>query len=173
LLTLGVLTWRQSRMYSNSETLWQATLIKNPDCWMAHDNLGSYLYRRGHFEEAMGHYRKAIQINPNDYEVLNNLGAAFAAKGRFDEAIENYNQALRIKPNYSEALNNLGVALAAKGRLNEAIGNYRKAIQLNPTSSGALNNLAWLLATSPDDQLRNGAEAVGLAERACELTHYD
>ena len=37
----------------------------------------------------------------------------------------------------------------------------------------ALNNLAWILATSPDDGLRNGTEAVRLAERACELTHYD
>ena len=273
LLTLGVLTWRQSRMYSNSETLWQATLIKNPDCWLAHDNLGSYLYRRGHFEEAMGHYRKAIQLNPNDFDTLNNLGAVFDAQGRFDEAIENYNQALRIKPNYIytlnnlgiafahkgqldeaienygqavqvnpnfskawnnlgmalaargqldkaiaayrqaiqvqrdssealnnlghaladqgrlaeaienfhkaievdpnyfEALNNLGLALATEGRFEEAIKNYRKAIQLNPNFSEALNNLAWVLATDPDDRLRNGAEAVRLAERACELAH--
>jgi hypothetical protein len=35
-----------------------------------------------------------------------------------------------------------------------------------------MNNLAWVLATSSDDGLRNGAEAVRLAERACELTHH-
>ena len=40
------------------------------------------------------------------------------------------------------------------------------------TIAEALNNLAWVLATSPKAELRNGAEAVRLAERACELTHY-
>jgi Flp pilus assembly protein TadD len=69
-------------------------------------------------------------------------------------------------------LDNLGATLAAKGRFDEAIENYRKAIQINPKFSEALNNLAWVLATSPDAGLRNGAEAVRLAERACELTHY-
>ena len=48
---------------------------------------------------------------------------------------------------------------------------YREALRLNPNLARALNNLAWMLAASPDDDLRNGAEAVRLAERACELTH--
>jgi len=69
-------------------------------------------------------------------------------------------------------LNNLGSALAAKGRLDEAVTQYRKALRLNPDLAGTLNNLAWVLAANPDDKLRNGTEAVRLAERACELTHY-
>ena len=274
LLTLGILTWQQAGIYRNPETLWHDTLVKNPDCWLAYDNLGGCLYNEGRFEEAMQNYRKAIQINPNDFDTLFNLGTDFAAQGRFDEAIEdfhkaiqvdphssdalnnlgnalaargrideaiqnyrqaiqinpnfpkalnnlgvalaamgkldeaieNYRQAIHIKPNYSEALNNLGhvlankgrldeaiesfheaiqvdshssdalnnlgVALATKGQFDEAIENYRQAIQIKPNSSDALNNLAWALATSPEDGLRNGAEAVRLAEHACELTHY-
>jgi tetratricopeptide (TPR) repeat protein len=58
------------------------------------------------------------------------------------------------------------------GRTREAVAQYRQALRLNPDLVGALNNLAWILAASPDDKLRNGAEAVPLAERACELTHY-
>jgi tetratricopeptide (TPR) repeat protein len=58
------------------------------------------------------------------------------------------------------------------GRTREAVAQYREALRLNPSLVGALNNLAWILATSPDEGLRNGAEAVRLAERACELTHY-
>ncbi len=58
------------------------------------------------------------------------------------------------------------------GRTREAVVQYREALRLNPDLAGALNNLAWVLAASPDDELRNGAEAVRLAERACELTHY-
>ena len=48
----------------------------------------------------------------------------------------------------------------------------RRALLECANLAGALNNLAWVLAASPDDELRNGAEAVRLAERACELTHH-
>jgi tetratricopeptide (TPR) repeat protein len=52
------------------------------------------------------------------------------------------------------------------------LAQFRKAIQIQSELRRALNNLAWVLAASPDAELRNGAEAVRLAERACELTHY-
>jgi tetratricopeptide (TPR) repeat protein len=237
---LAFLTWRQAGMYTDVETFWRKTLDRNPDCWMAHNNLGLLLRNQGHIKEAMEYYQKSIQINPNHVEALGNLGAiladqgrfdeaienyrkaiqinpnisqmqynlgnAFAAEGRLDEAIETYRKAIRINPNFSDALDNLGINLAAKGRSAEAIMNYRRAIQvnpsrpetylhlgmaldqlgrtreaiaqyrealrLNPNLAGALNNLAWALAASPDDGLRDGAEAVRLAERACELTHY-
>jgi tetratricopeptide (TPR) repeat protein len=274
LLTLGILTWRQAGMYTDTETLWRTTIARNPDCGRAYGNLGIVLADKGQFDEAIKYFRKALQINPDYPETLNNLGLALAAKGRLDEAVENYRKAIQINPNdadtlnnlglalaakgqfgeaignfykaiqinpsYTDALNNLGNALAVKGRLDEAIENYRKAIQLNPNSfktldnlgialtvrgqfneaignycqaiqlnsnrpeiffhlgmtlgqlgrtreavaqyrealrlnpnlAGALNNLAWVLAASPDDGLRDGAEAVRLAERACELTHY-
>ncbi|MGA2802728.1 MAG: tetratricopeptide repeat protein [Verrucomicrobiota bacterium] len=207
LLTLGILTWQQAGIYRNPETLWRDTLAKNPDCWMAHNNLGLLLKNQGHIKEAMEHYHKALQINPNYAEALNNLGVALAAQERFDEAIEDFRKALQIDPNSAKAQNNLGHALAAKGRFDEAIENYYKAIQLesnrsetyfqlgvvlgqsgriqeamvqyrealrlNPDLAGALNNLAWIQAASSNDGLRNGAEAVRLAERACELTHHE
>ena len=202
---LGILTWRQSRGYTDVETLWTQTLRTNPDAFMAYGNRGTAFSKKGQFDEAIENYRKIIQINPNDCEalddlgvalaakgqfdeaienyrkviqinpndcvVLNNLGVALAAKGQFDEAIENYRKVIQINPNDREALDNLGTALVAKGQFDEAIESYSKAIQINPNFSEALNNLAWVLAASPDDELRNGAEAVRLAERACELTH--
>jgi Flp pilus assembly protein TadD len=64
------------------------------------------------------------------------------------------------------------MTLDQSGRTREAIVQYRVALKLNPSLAGALNNLAWILASNPDDELRNGAEAVHLAEQACELTHY-
>ena len=63
------------------------------------------------------------------------------------------------------------MTLGQLGRIREAVAQYREALRLNPNLAGALNKLAWVLATGPDAELRNGAEAVGLAERACELTH--
>jgi Flp pilus assembly protein TadD len=66
----------------------------------------------------------------------------------------------------------LGMTLGQLGRTREAVVQYREALRLDPKLTKALNNLAWVLATSSDDELRNGAGAVRLAERACELTHY-
>jgi len=57
-------------------------------------------------------------------------------------------------------------------RIRKVVAQSREALSLNPNLTGALNNLAWALAAGPNAELRNGAEAVGLAERACELTHY-
>ncbi len=144
----------------------------NPNFCEALNNLGNALAAQGRFDEAIKNYRKAIQIKPNYCEALNNLGNALAAEGRFDEAIEHYRKAIQIKPNYCDAQYKLGKALAAEGRFDEAIEHYHQAIQIKPNYANALNNLAWVLATNPDDELRNGDEAIRLAEHACELTHY-
>jgi tetratricopeptide (TPR) repeat protein len=146
LAILTCLTWRQCGTYADIETLWRNTLVKNPDCWLARNNLGVTLADKGRLDEAIENYHKAIQIDPNSADTLNNLGFALAAKGRFDEAIENYYKAIQIKPNYTDALNNLGLALVAKGRFDEAIENYRKAIQIDPNSAITLNNLGVALA---------------------------
>ena len=162
LLTLGILTWQQAGIYRNPETLWHDTLAKNPDCWMAHNNLGRYLYNEGHIEEAMEQYDKSIQINPNNSEAQYNLGLALADKGRFEEAIEKYRQAIQISPNYSEALSSLGAALVAKGRFEEAIECFRKAIQINPNFSDALFNLGVALAAQGrfEEAIKNYRQAI-------------
>ena len=142
LLILGALTWRQCGTYTNLETLWRDTLAKNPDCSIAHNNLGSLLKDQGHIEEAMEHYRKVVQIDPNDCDALDSLGIALATRGQFEEAIKNFRKAIQIKPNDCDALNNLGTALAARGQFNEAIENFHKAIQIKPDDCDALDNLA-------------------------------
>ncbi len=78
-------------------------------------------------------------------------------------------EALAADPEYPEAHISLALALADQGRLDEAIVHYQEAIRLNPDDPSAYNNLAWIRATHPDPELRNGAEAVRLAERACAL----
>ena len=146
LLTLGLLTWQQAGIYRDMNTLWRDTLAKNPDCWMAHSNLGLLLKNEGRIEEAIEHYHQALQIAPDAWDALNDLGVALAAKGQFDEAIEYYRKSLQIDPNRFAVQNNLGHALAAEGRFDEAIECYRKALQINPNFSDALNNLGNALA---------------------------
>jgi tetratricopeptide (TPR) repeat protein len=99
-----------------------------------------------------------------------NLGDFYSHHGRMDEAVAQYEDALRIDPSQAEAHVNLGLALAAQQRTQEAIAQYRMALGLEPSMPGALNNLAWILATDPHAEIRNGAEAVQLAARACAVT---
>ncbi|HXC97996.1 MAG TPA: tetratricopeptide repeat protein, partial [Verrucomicrobiae bacterium] len=114
----------------------------------------------------------AIKVNPKYWDSYYHLGVALVVKGQLDGAIESYRMATELNPNLFEAFNNLGSALAAKGRFDEAIENYHRALAINPNSPTTMNHLAWALAVSPDDRLRNGAEAVQWAERACEMTQY-
>jgi tetratricopeptide (TPR) repeat protein len=117
-------------------------------------------------------FRHALAVTENNSLACNNLGVALAARGRLDEAIQSFRQAIQINSNRPETFFHLGMTLDQSGRTREAVAQDQQALRLNPNLIEALNNLAWILAASPDDQLRNGTEAVSLAERACELTHY-
>jgi tetratricopeptide (TPR) repeat protein len=151
---------------------YQTALQINPDFAEARYDLGNALLQKGKVDEAIAQYQTALQINPDFAEAHNNLGHALCQKGSVDEGIIHYQKALQIKPDYADAHYNLGVALFRKGRADEAIIHYQKALQTNPDNAQVLNNLAFLLATCPDARIRNGAQAVQYAGRACELTHY-
>src|SRR5208283_1370777 len=103
-------------------------------------------------------------------EAHNNLGNALLQKGNVDEAIVHYQKALQIKPDFAKAHYNLGNALLQKGNVDEAIVHYQKALQIKPDYVAAQNNLAWVLAIAPQASLRNGSQAVQLAQRANQLT---
>jgi Flp pilus assembly protein TadD len=153
-------------------THFQKALEINPDSAQAHNNLGNVLLKKGRVDEAIIHYQTALQLMPNAVEAHINLGGALLQMGKADEAIVQYQTALEIKPGSLEAHINLGNALLQKGGAEEAITHFQKALQIKPDSLVILNNLAWLLATSPDAHVRDGAQAVQYAEHACELTHY-
>jgi Tfp pilus assembly protein PilF len=101
------------------------------------------------------------------------LGLAYARQGKYEQAVKNYKQALSIDPNYLDAHVNLASALTRVGDLAQAIKHYNEALRLSPDYIDVINNLAWILATAEDAKIRNPAEAVNLAEHACELTKYE
>jgi Flp pilus assembly protein TadD len=142
LLTLGTLTWRQSRMYTDMETLWRTTLERNPDCWMAQNDLGAILYEKGQADQAIILFRKSLEIEPGNAETHNNLGAALDKKGQLDEAIAQFQKAVAIRPDFAEAYRNLGDVLLRKGRVDEAILQFQEAVAIRPDIAKAHHNLA-------------------------------
>ncbi len=146
LLILGVSTWRQTGIYQNSETLWRDTLTKNPQCWMARNNLGTVLMREGRVSDAIGQYEQALRTNPDFAAAHYNLGVALAQTGKIKDAIAHYEQALRINPDYANVHNNLGIVLAQTGKVEDAIAHYGQALRINPDYAEAHYNLGKALA---------------------------
>ncbi len=149
---------------------YQKALQITPDSAEAHYNLGNALLQKGKVDEAITHFQKALQINPDYAEAHYNLGNVLLQKGNLDEAIAHYQKALQINPDYADAHNNLGLVLLQRGKADEAIAHFQKALQITPDYADAQNNLARVLATCPQASLRNGNQAVELAQRANQLT---
>jgi len=129
---LWALTWRQSAMYGDIEALWRTTLAKNPNCWMAHNNLGIVLFQKGEIDEAVSHYRITLNLQPDFWDADYNLGTALLKKGEIDEAIAYCTRAVTIAPNDPDAQVALGNSLAQKERVDDAIAHYKKALAIRP-----------------------------------------
>jgi len=145
---------------------YQKALEIRPDYAEASCNLANALISKGDFDGAIARYRVCVAAIPDQAEAQYNLASALLRKGRTDEAIAHYQTVIQLHPESADAHSNLGSALLAKGRGREAVAEYAKALEIYPENIAALSNLAWLLATSADPSLRNGTEAVRLAERA-------
>jgi tetratricopeptide (TPR) repeat protein len=134
-------------------------------------NLADALARKGQSDEAMVHYEEAIKLQPNYADAYYNRGTVLFAKGRIDEAIADWEKTLQIQPNDADAHTGLGNALLRQGSLKEAIAHYEKALALAPEDPHSRNNIAWVLATSSDASIRDGARAVEFARKAVELSN--
>jgi tetratricopeptide (TPR) repeat protein len=157
---LGVLTWRQSGTYSDVRTLYATTLERNPECWLAHLNLGNLLAEDGRTDEAIAHYEQALRYNPDYADTHFNLGKALLQTARFEESATQFEAALRLTPGDSEAHDNLGVALGRIGRMEEAVDQIQTAIRLSPENGVAHYNLgATLWALGKRDEARRELEA--------------
>jgi tetratricopeptide (TPR) repeat protein len=127
---------------------------------------------RDYLEEVIIHCQATMQARPEFPDPGVTLAKALTEKGRLDEARAQLEWAIRLNPKSAEAHQNLGEILQRQGRVKEAITEYCAALALKPDWEEVLNNLAWLLATHPSPDVRNGPEAVRLAERTCVLSSH-
>ncbi len=133
-------------------------------------NLADALAEKGQSDEAMFHYEQAIRLESNYPDAYYNRANVLFAKGHIDEAINDWEKTLQLRPNDADAHTCLGNAFLRQGAPKEAIAHYETAAALGPQDSHSRNNLGWLLATSSDAGIRNGAKAVDLAQQAVALS---
>jgi tetratricopeptide (TPR) repeat protein len=194
LLVTGLMAcaWQQASCWRDSETLWTHTLACTSQNSTAHTNLGLALVHREQVDEAMAHFRMALEIEPDFVQAHNNLGKTLAGRGQVDEAITHYRQALEINPDEVKVHVNLGDALAGRGQVDEAMAHYRKALEIKPDDAEAHNSLGNALARrgqvdeamahyrkaleiKPDFELAHNAFGVALAGRGQvdeAIAHY-
>ncbi len=160
---LTFLTLQQSRLYGgNTIALYEASLRGNPDCWVAHNNLGTLLDVLGRSGEAKQHFERALQLKPDSADAHFNLGLNLAKAGDSAGAIRQYQAALLIAPTYIKARDNLGIELCRAGRLDEAIECFKQSIRIEPRRPENYFNLgnALSLMDRPEDAAEQFRKAI-------------
>jgi len=153
LLILGGLTWSQARTYRDLETLWRDTLSKNPQAWLAHNNLGTVLVGRGEMEEAILHFSRAVEVKPDYAMAYFNRGTSHSSLGQLEQALQDFRRAIELDPRNAESYVNRALLLQARGDLEPALRDYRRALEIAPWSHAAHNNLGTLYQVQGEQDL--------------------
>jgi len=158
-------TRQQLEYWQDSETLFGHALAVTEDNYVAHNNLGLALEKKGQTDEAVRQYQEALRLTPGFAEAHNNLGIALQKQGQIDEARSQFQEALRLEPDNAEIHNNLGASLSETGQIDEAIIQLQEALRLAPDNADAHNNLGKALAMQGQTD-----EAIGHFREALRLT---
>ena len=149
---------------------YEAALRLNPKLAQAHVNLGNLLAETGEREKALAHYQAGVELKPNALLPRLNLGTVLVELGRFPEAMSQYERAARLDPASPQPRYLMGKAQLRQGRDAEALACFRDALRLDANDVPTLTWLARVLSSDAEPGIRNGVEAVALAERANALT---
>lgn len=127
----------------------------------------------GKLDEAIDDFTSILAEDPNDFSAVMGRGYVHFQKGDSESAIEDFSKAIELKPEDAVAWNNRGFNRYRTGQHAESLADYDEALRLAPKYALALQNRAWLLATSEDESVRDGDQAVESARTACEITGYE
>jgi tetratricopeptide (TPR) repeat protein len=128
-------------------------------------DLGHLFLRSGQPAMAAGYLDSLLAVSPDHLDALSLSATASLQLGKLAEAEELSRRILREEPEHATAHLNLGLAAEGREQFTEAVDHYRQALRILPGWDIALNQLAWILATSPDDLLVDGDEALALARQ--------
>jgi tetratricopeptide (TPR) repeat protein len=171
-LNLGLALAANGRLPEAQEQFQEATRI-SPDNAAAHIFLAKSFTDMGNTSEALAECqtaRNVLNLNSEQPQLHYNLGSLLVQLGRLDEAMEQYNQAAQFASDNPDLYYEMGKLLLMQGHDDDAVARLRESLRLDPFNVPALGLLAQVLASDDQPQIRNGAEALGLAERADTLT---
>jgi tetratricopeptide (TPR) repeat protein len=144
----------------------------DPENALAYYYRGGILFGRNEFDRAFADFSKSIRLDPHSGRAFFARATIYTRRKDFDLAIADLSEAIRLEPENSFYLNNRAFVHRQQHEYELAIADYEDAIRLMPEHDAPAGGLAWILATCPDAGMRDGARAVKLATRACEITHW-
>jgi tetratricopeptide (TPR) repeat protein len=173
ILIIGVLSWRawiQTSYWRDSEALFTHALEVTSNNDVAQTNLGIVLLRKGELDKAISLLQAAVSLRPENAPAHDNLAKALLQKGQVADALVDYRKLLELQPDNLEVHNIMGTVLVQQGHIKEGVEEWQKVLVLQADNGNAMSNLAWVFATSPDETLRDGTQAVQLAEQALRIS---
>ncbi len=165
-------TLRQLGQFQEANEALQKALTLNATSYQTHYAMAKLLEDTHHAEAALAHYQNAAQLQPASGLVQAGWATGLIAAGHPAEAPGHFQAALKLEPNNISLRQQVARGLLQMNALEEALNQYREILRQEPDFLPSLKDLAWLLATGPRADLRDGPEAVQLAEHACQLTGY-
>jgi serine/threonine-protein kinase len=149
-----------------------AALAVRPREGAVYCSLAWCLGERGDWREALAAANRVIELNADYSDGYTLRGLALMEKKDMREALADFQKAIELAPDGAWPRYNLGRALHQLGRYAEAEQAYLSAIQVQPSSYGSYLFLAQLLATCPNDKVRDGKRAVEYATTACQRSRW-
>ncbi|MCC7409245.1 MAG: tetratricopeptide repeat protein [Phycisphaeraceae bacterium] len=173
LAPLMALTADHCRDFKDAETLWRDTLAKNPEAWMAHNQLGLIEMRRGNRSAAAADFNEVLRIRSDDVRAMNNLGSLALLAGDTASARGYFGRAIEHEPDFVGARLNLSKTLVSLGEIREASQHYLHALRVDPATADVEGQLALVLLNGLDppsaDQFYQAA--IGVRAPWPELTN--
>lgn len=178
--TFTIMTWQRNGDYRDRIRTWSRVIEVAPHNIRAHYSLAQAYRAVDDLEAARRYYERCLALDPDHARAHCELGNVLASQGDLQRAGVHLRRAIALDPQYSRALANYGDVLQRQNRVADAIFHYRRVLELPPTDSRFRQasrrrptyvskfQLAWVLATTEEAILRNGAEAVQLAEEVSE-----
>ncbi|HID75914.1 MAG TPA: tetratricopeptide repeat protein [Planctomycetaceae bacterium] len=106
--------------YDNAEILYSAAAAAQPEVAVFRVGWGCCASQRGRKEEAVEHFRRAVELEPDNYVHLNDLGYALLEAGQYDGAEEVLRRAVELAPDdYDLAKGNLDHLTELRAELDE------------------------------------------------------
>jgi tetratricopeptide (TPR) repeat protein len=172
----------QETIYRDLRTLWTDTIRKNPDCWMAHNNLGMESLDEKDLEEAEEHFKSALRIHPRLAKTHFNLGLVFQQTDRLDDAIRHFEISREIDlledkpeihPRLAKTHYKLGQIAAQRGQWQQARDCFSRMLELDSTLWFGHSDLARVFTAEgkPEKAIEHLSEAIRLQPRAPEPHH--
>lgn len=168
-LNLGT-TLTQLRDFRGAIVQFEEVLRIDPQNTLAHFNLAVLLANDNRHEPAIAHLQSVLAVDPNDLGSRVFLGQELKKSGRFDEALIEFSRVVGADPDHEGALLEQVELLLRKKQFQQALQSLEDGHARYPQKGQTAVMLAYLLAASPQNDLRDGGRALELAQLVYKAT---